>query len=155
VHACGIYSTANFTRLFFSILILRSQWTGNFTLTVAVAGVNVTRLSIAIPVLNTGIVSIVGLAGTAVSPANITSGFYDQGSSAYIPITMDVPCSVFGDYRNTNLALTHEPCRNVFQVDSFAANTCLLETCGGQNITCPGRGTLKPVRACTPGHDCM
>jgi hypothetical protein len=31
-------------------------------------------------------------------------------------------------------------------------SACVVETCGRQNITCPG---LKVMKGCTPGYDCM
>jgi hypothetical protein len=148
IFACGNAGNATYARITFAVLILRQN---SATLTVAISGVNVTRITLTQAAVNQGNVSLVGLAGTAVSPTSITSGFWDQVQNNYIPITLDVPCTSFGDYSNTDLALTHEPCTQVFQVDTFAVNACRMETCEGQNITCPG---LKSTRACTPGYDC-
>jgi hypothetical protein len=152
VYACGNAGNATATRLTFGLLIYR-PYAGSYQMIVAVAGVNVTRISIAQSAPNSGLASLVGMSGAVVSPTIITSGYVDQNpANFYTTINVDVPCSIFSDYSNTNLAVTHEPCTDVFQVDNVAVNACVSETCGGQNIMCPG---LKATRACTPGYDCM
>jgi hypothetical protein len=126
-------------RLTFGTLFNRGI-TGNYTLTVAVAGVNVTRISITVPAINTGTAVLAGLSGAVVSPTSIASGlYYDKNpANKFIPITVDIPYSLFDDYSYTGLVLTHEPCAGVFHVNKFAVNACVLETCGKQISPAPG-----------------
>lgn len=152
VYACGNAGNNGSTRLTFGVLIGR-QVVGTTTLDISLGGTNVTRISLTQTTVNSGLANLTASGGAVVSPVLIPSGTYhDQIPGFYNPITIDIPCTNLGNYSNTILAVTHAPCNAVYQVNNFAINSCRLETCGGQNFTCPG---LKATLTCTPGYDCM
>jgi hypothetical protein len=89
--------------------------------------------------------AIIDQNGAAVTP-NRTSGNF-----AFTTVSIHIPCrSVRTDVPST-LAFVYNGV-DKFALRQVALPSCVVETCGGQNIQCPG---LKATLACTPGVDCQ
>jgi hypothetical protein len=155
--ACGNAGNASSIRVTFQVAPNREA-TGTIVLNVELGGVLYATLSLTQATTRTAqSITLTASGGAQVAPSVIAGQFFDQTTpvAVYVPVAIDIPCAGLGNYSNTTLTLTHNPCTNIYQLDNFAIAACRLETCGGQNVTCPASLVVKPNQACTPGYDCM
>jgi hypothetical protein len=79
---------------------------------------------------------------TTTSPATHTARNFTM-------VLLDIPCARIN---STTLSFVHIATGQDVEYFGPSIQACVVETCGGQNIVCPG---LKPFTSCTPGYDCM
>jgi hypothetical protein len=60
---------------------------------------------------------------------------------------IDIPCSNVATNLTNTIQFTYNG-QEDFALGRVSLPSCIIETCGGQGITCPG---LKATQACTPG----
>lgn len=116
------------------------------TLAVALGGQ--TFLTITNPKAEGGPLSAAVSLGANVSPS---SPF-----PATTPTTwsLDVPCAILPNATFVPLAFSFtSDISDDFTLDNVAINACIVETCGGQYISC-GNQQLLSSQPCTPDYDC-
>jgi hypothetical protein len=87
--------------------------------------------------------AIIGQNGAAVTPNRTTGNF------VFTTVSIDIPCSSVATNVPNTLAIVYNG-QDDFGLGQVALPSCVVETCGGQSIKCPG---LKATLACTPGVD--
>jgi hypothetical protein len=81
----------------------------------------------------------------AVSPTS-------QSVNQWRQVILDIPCNRIVSSKLSFVHIATATKATDQKINDIQIRSCLLETCGGQGITCPG---LNASKACTPGYDCM
>jgi hypothetical protein len=141
-YACGNAGNENFTRIEFSQKPNWNLFNAGATSTMGVQIGASSYLSVTIP--GTGTITMSALQNAVVFPTSQQRAVWQQ-------VLLDIPCN---DIQNSTLSFVHTAPGSATDVEigGVSIRACWAETCGGQNIKCPG---LKATRACTPGYDCM
>lgn len=142
VCACGNAGDSSMLRIAANLGMIDAAGGGGFVTNITIGGIVYLRVSLP--------------AGTSAQPATLTatSGANVSNSSlahnGYSPFTLDVPCIVLnGSLSPFTLSFTNNGTVDTFMIDFVGISACVVETCGGQNITCPAG--LLPTKPCTPG----
>jgi hypothetical protein len=101
---------------------------------------DVTFMNISIPA--TGTSSLLASQGATVSPSTVVV------ATSWTNVVLDIPCQ---NFNGTTLSFVHitPASGTAMEMKDISIPACFVETCGGQNFTCPG---LKATQACTPGR---
>jgi hypothetical protein len=140
-YACGNGGNESMVRI--TIRMMSRNFvtnSGGATLAMSLGGT--TYLSSAIPSgPGTGAATITAQNGSVVSPNQTTAN--DVFTTTFI----DIPCSRVAT-NVTNAIVFRYFGQDDFVLQRVSLPACIIETCGGQGITCPG---LQATKACTPG----
>jgi hypothetical protein len=98
--------------------------------------------------LNTSVPGTVGTTSDFTTFFNATVSPTSHTARVYVPlVVLDIPCA---SINSTILRIVHIATGQDVQYVDPSIRACVIETCGGQGISCPG---LIPSKACTPGTD--